>query len=64
MFQKAGDACVRGGDWASGGDGKGNVFEKTGRAAGDLWSSCSAEPSAPVIGTRRPPPLVAVGKGG
>ena len=26
-------------DWASGGDGKGNVFEKTGQAAGDLWSS-------------------------
>ena len=25
--------------WLSGGDGKGNVFEKTGRAAGDLWSS-------------------------
>ena len=25
--------------WLSGGDGKGNVFEKTGQAAGDLWSS-------------------------
>ena len=39
MFQKAGDAASGAWDWLSGGDGKGNVFEKTGQAAGDLWPS-------------------------